>query len=116
MPDPMRSIAALFLCVILTLASHSTAVARGASADLEQIEICSGGAVIVIYLDSQGQPAQVHHVCPECLATWAGPPETRDGFAAGTLCFSYDRSLAGRLGFAQPQMPGFSPRAPPRFV
>lgn len=46
--------------------SHSAAVARGATQAVDQMVICSGTTVAVVFIDADGQPTTAPHLCPDC--------------------------------------------------
>lgn len=59
---------ALLLALVLALTSQELAVARGASAGVEQITICSAQGLVAIDLDADGTPTGPAHVCPDGVA------------------------------------------------
>lgn len=60
-----RLIGSLFLALMLALTSQSMAVARGASAAVGQMVLCTGSGPLAIYVDAQGQPTEAPHICPD---------------------------------------------------
>ncbi len=65
----MRSLSALFLSVVLALASVSMAVARGQAPMGEAFTICSAEGSTVIVLDADGNPQPMApHLCPDCIS------------------------------------------------
>lgn len=64
-----RMISALFLSVVLGLASFTMAAARAQSASIAgEITICSGYGVVSIAVDADGNPVGTVHPCPDCLS------------------------------------------------
>ncbi|MEM8653413.1 MAG: hypothetical protein AAGF36_01610 [Pseudomonadota bacterium] len=51
---------------MLVVTSHSAAMARGSSHAVDQMVICSGTTVTVVYVDAEGQPIDAPHLCPDC--------------------------------------------------
>ncbi|MEC3862600.1 hypothetical protein VK792_15010 [Mesobacterium sp. TK19101] len=58
----------LLLVLVLALTSQELAVARGASAGVEQITICSAQGLVAIELDADGNPTGPAHICPDGVA------------------------------------------------
>ncbi|WP_291732529.1 hypothetical protein [Leisingera sp. F5] len=57
----------LFLVFAVALTAHSAAARQGARDAVGQIVICTGMGPEVIYVDSEGQPVQPPHSCPDCV-------------------------------------------------
>jgi len=62
-----RSYLTLFLVLAVTLTAHSAGALQGVRDATGQIVICSGSGPLVIYVDSDGQPARAPHDCPDCI-------------------------------------------------
>ncbi|MEP1328613.1 hypothetical protein [Pseudophaeobacter sp.] len=63
----LRIYLALSLALVVALTGHASASARGGVDAAGQMVICSGSAAVVIYVDSEGQPTQAPHFCPDCV-------------------------------------------------
>ena len=61
----LRSLSALVLALMLALTGQSMAVARGASAAMGQMVLCTGAGPVAIYVDAQGKPTSAPHICPD---------------------------------------------------
>ena len=48
--------------------------ARGAAAPLDQMVVCVGQELIVVYVDADGQPVEAPQHCPECYLQAAPTP------------------------------------------
>lgn len=59
----------LVLVLSLIVTAQAAAVARGAPAPVGEAVICTGGGLVVIALDADGNPAGPAHVCPDATAT-----------------------------------------------
>lgn len=57
----------LFLAFAVALTAHSAAARQGARDAAWQMVICTGMGPEVIYVDSEGQPVQPPHSCPDCV-------------------------------------------------
>ena len=57
----------LFLVLAITLTAHSAGAMLGMRDATGQIVICSGSGPVVVYVDSDGQPAKAPHDCPDCI-------------------------------------------------
>lgn len=65
----MRMLTALFLSLVLAVASVSMAVARGQAPMAGTIELCTEDGVVSVVLDAKGNPVAPHvHLCPDCLS------------------------------------------------
>ncbi|MEP3848185.1 MAG: hypothetical protein ABJM43_22840 [Paracoccaceae bacterium] len=62
----MRFLVNIILVLALISTSHSMAHARSAAAPLDQMVICVGQDLIVVYVDEDGQPVEAPQYCPEC--------------------------------------------------
>lgn len=58
----------LLLVLAVTLTAHSAGAMRGMRDATGQMVICSGSGPVVVYVDSDGQPARAPHDCPDCIA------------------------------------------------
>lgn len=61
-----RPLSALFLALVLALASHSMAAARGLSGPATEIILCTGTGPVAIWVDDTGAPTGAPHICPDC--------------------------------------------------
>ena len=68
----MRVLASIFLTLVLAVTSVTFASARVQEVGTTQMVICTQGAALLVTLDAAGNPLQVPHHCPDCLA--ALPP------------------------------------------
>ncbi|MEM9968882.1 MAG: hypothetical protein AAF755_12395 [Pseudomonadota bacterium] len=41
------------------------AVARGASAAVDSVTLCTGNGIMTVYVDAEGQPTPLPHICPD---------------------------------------------------
>ncbi|PCJ08223.1 MAG: hypothetical protein COB16_07740 [Rhodobacteraceae bacterium] len=64
----LRSYLTLFLVLAVTLTAHSAGAMRGMRDAAGQMVICSGSGPMVIYVDSDGQPARAPYDCPDCIS------------------------------------------------
>jgi hypothetical protein len=65
----MRVLLALFLSLILAVASVSMAVARGQAPMGASIALCTEAGAITVTLDARGNPISTPpHLCPDCLS------------------------------------------------
>ena len=65
MPQRVRNMIGVLLVALLGLTSVQAAVARGAAPATDSVEICIGHAIVVVALDSEGNPTQSVHLCPD---------------------------------------------------
>lgn len=63
----MRIYLAFSLALVVALTGHASASVQGSRDAAGQMVICSGSAAVVIYVDSDGQPVQAPHFCPDCV-------------------------------------------------
>ncbi|WP_170761852.1 hypothetical protein [Ruegeria lacuscaerulensis] len=61
---------ALSLLVILT--GQGVAASRGVDSVVGQMVLCTGTGPVVVYMDSEGQPAQAPHFCPDYALSLLG--------------------------------------------
>ncbi|WP_299771287.1 hypothetical protein [uncultured Tateyamaria sp.] len=61
-----RAVVSILLSLVLLATSYSAAVARGAPQAVDQMVICSGTTVAVVFIDTDGQPTTAPHLCPDC--------------------------------------------------
>lgn len=66
------SLSALLLALMLALTSVTEAVARGQSAGITEMVICSAWGVSTVTLDAEGNPVAPSHPCAVCLAATGG--------------------------------------------
>lgn len=63
---PLRSMIALILAVTVTAMGFAAATARGQTAAGGQVVVfCSGGGLVQITLDADGNPTGDSHLCPD---------------------------------------------------
>ncbi len=63
----MRALPALVLAAILSLTSVSVGASRGQADPVDSLVICTGHGFATVYLDAQGAPVAVPHICPDCV-------------------------------------------------
>lgn len=68
----MRALTSILLALLLAVTSVTFASARVQEAGTTQMVICAQGAALLVTLDAAGNPIQMPHHCPDCLA--ALPP------------------------------------------
>lgn len=112
----MRVLTSLLLALLLAVTSVTFAAARVQEAGTTQMVICAQGAALLVTLDAAGNPVQMAHHCPDCLASL--PP------APGPTAFA-ERLNAPRLVILSPACAQSLPtaalrvaraRGPPRSV
>ncbi|MBU2963272.1 hypothetical protein KO516_21075 [Citreicella sp. C3M06] len=59
----------ILLILALALTGYQMAVARAQPVPAGQIVICSGMGLVTVMVDSDGQPVQHSHLCPDGLLT-----------------------------------------------
>lgn len=75
----LRSTLILGLAAAFIMLTQSMAFARGQAPAVDQVVICSGGAVLTVAVDENGQPVGPPHICPDCalmMMALAVPPNT----------------------------------------
>lgn len=73
----LRPLSGLILALVLALTSVTMAQARGQAMAVGQVVICSGGALVTVPVDAEGNPTGPAHICPDCALTlFAAPPAT----------------------------------------
>jgi hypothetical protein len=71
----MRSpLLALCLALLLVVTAQAAAVARAQSAPAGAIVICTGGGLVTVEVDADGNPTGPAHVCPDAIANLADVP------------------------------------------
>ena len=68
----MRALTSFLLALLLAVTSVTFASARVQEVGTTQMVICAQGAALLVTLDAAGNPVQMPHHCPDCLA--ALPP------------------------------------------
>lgn len=68
----MRAVISLLFALLLAVTSVTFAAARVQEIGATQMVICAQGAARLVTLDAAGNPIEVPHHCPDCLA--ALPP------------------------------------------
>lgn len=76
---PLQSLVALILAVAMTVMGYGAAAARGQTTiEGRVLVLCSGGGLVQITLDENGQPTGQSHLCPDLaygvLAAIDSPP------------------------------------------
>ncbi|WP_425041170.1 hypothetical protein [Primorskyibacter sp. S187A] len=61
----------LVLSVTLLLTAETMAMARGATAAVDEIILCTGHGPSSVYVDSDGEPTSAPHICPDCALFFA---------------------------------------------
>ncbi|MGJ8624768.1 MAG: hypothetical protein ACSHW1_18660, partial [Yoonia sp.] len=58
------------LALLIAVTSQQMAVARGMAYDAAgQVILCTGQGVVTVTLNTQGEPMDVVHICPDCALT-----------------------------------------------
>ncbi|MDU9004014.1 hypothetical protein [Sedimentitalea todarodis] len=68
------------LVLMLALTGQAMAIARGAPGPAGQVELCTGGGPVMVYLDETGAPVGPPHICPDfalSLILQVAEPEMR---------------------------------------
>jgi hypothetical protein len=60
-----RPLFGLFLSLALAATGLTLAAARGAAPAAGQVVLCSGGGLLVVSVDAEGNPTGKPHVCPD---------------------------------------------------
>lgn len=68
----MRALISTFLALLLAVTSVTFASARVQEVGTTQMVICTQGAALLVTLDAAGNPVELPHHCPDCLAAF--PP------------------------------------------
>ncbi|OYU17513.1 MAG: hypothetical protein CFE34_15375 [Rhodobacteraceae bacterium PARR1] len=68
----MRALTSIFLALLLAVTSVTFASARVQAVGITQMVICTQGAARLVTLDAAGNPVEMPHHCPDCLAAF--PP------------------------------------------
>ena len=63
----LRIYLGLFLAFAVALTAHSAAARQGTRDAAGQMVICTGAGAVTVYVDSEGQPVQPPHSCPDCV-------------------------------------------------
>ncbi|MEP2717451.1 hypothetical protein [Pseudophaeobacter sp.] len=63
----LRISLALVLALAVTLTGHASASMKGARDADGQMVICATEGPVTIYVDSDGQPTEAPHFCPDCV-------------------------------------------------
>ena len=112
-----RALVSLLVAVLLTVTSVTAGAARGPAMAAGEGVICSGGQVLTLKVDAEGNPVGPGHVCLDCvLSLLAAPPAEAPGAhrAADWRLQSFDPSPVMRAALAAP--PPANARAPPPAV
>ncbi len=111
----LKPLGGFLLALMLTLTGQSMAIARGAAAATGQVEICIGDQVVVVYIDSEGQPTQAAHICPDCVLTLAeGKPTLLDTPPERLAETAYTHALHPVVTAVWPAASFWSRAPPPR--
>lgn len=70
----MRAITSLLLAFLLAVTSVTFAAARVQEVGTTQMVICTQGSARLVTLDAAGNPVELPHHCPDCLAAFPAPP------------------------------------------
>lgn len=54
------------LMCMLALSSLQMAAARGQADPFSSMVICNGNGTMTVFLDAEGEPVQMVHLCPDC--------------------------------------------------
>lgn len=65
--DTIRRSTGLALALIIALTSVAFGAARGLADAAGKMVICAGHAIVVVYVDENGQPTGTPHFCPDCV-------------------------------------------------
>lgn len=65
-----RRLSSLFLVLMLIAGAVQMPAPRGQGV-AEGIMLCSGGAMVLVYLDAEGRPVPAPRICPDCTAAQA---------------------------------------------
>ncbi|WP_299689432.1 hypothetical protein [uncultured Tateyamaria sp.] len=108
-----RSMLPLILSLAMLFTSIGVASARGAAPAVDQVVICSGHGVSVLFLDADGAPTQAPQLCPDCVVHLVGPFPGGMDIALGSA--PRQMSLQARVTSqnVRPHRSPTSPRAPP---
>lgn len=109
----LRLYLGLFLALAVALTGHSAAARQGMRDAAGQMVICTGLGPEVIYVDSEGQPVQPPHSCPDCvmhLLDAVAPPATLpvSGQSAGRV-----HAVSHKAAIGSYFKPRASARSPP---
>jgi len=70
----MRALISILAALLIAVTSQAYALAKAAPDPAGRMVLCIGAAVMVVLTDSDGQPVEVPHTCPEAtLIAAAGP-------------------------------------------
>lgn len=63
---PLRNLVAVVMCLAVAAMGFAAAMARGQTQIGEQVTVlCSGGGLVQVTLDADGQPTGATHLCPD---------------------------------------------------
>jgi hypothetical protein len=103
----------LFLAALLALTSVQAAVARGAAPVAGSVEICIGHTIVVIAVDSEGNPTQSVHLCPDIsLSLFVEGAAAAPDLGPDLVWHRVSGGFGSRLAVGQP-MPEPHARGPP---
>lgn len=108
-----RALSALFLSLVLAVASVTLAVSRGQAAGLSEMVICSGGAAVTVTVDAQGNPVERPHHCPDCLVHAAIDSAPAASAAAPAAVSALRFARPARIDVAERSLPIPAARGPP---
>lgn len=112
----MRFALSLVLSVMLMVAGHYTAQARGAHPAVDRMVICTGTAAVVVFVDANGQPTYAPHHCPDCaLHALDAVADAGLGLGAAPVLTHHAAIFAPAPVVAQPLWRGMA-RAPPVLI
>jgi len=104
-----RLIPALHVSLVLVvfLTSQAFALARGQAAPVDTVVICQGHLAVTIYLDADGNPVEVPHLCPDAAIL------ASDGPAVAAFGVAPDK---GQVVYAPATLQGWSPKLRPEYA
>jgi len=62
----IRSFACLVFALVLGLTGQSMAFARGQAVATGEMVLCTGGGIVSVPVDAEGNPTGPAHICPDC--------------------------------------------------
>lgn len=106
---PVQRLVALVLAVALTAMGVAAASARGQTMVGGQVAVlCSGGGIVQLALDADGNPTGESHLCPDLAAALLG------AFRIALPAIARPEGAGEALAPVQPRFAPFAPRAASR--
>lgn len=95
----LRSLTHLLLILSVLVTAQIIGMARGQARVADQMVICSGGAVLTVQVDADGNPVGAPHFCPDCAMTLltglaTTQPELQRPISLRSLAWSREASVA----------------------